>query len=658
MLQARTSETKPRNNLFNTIQVPQPVHQLHPCLGVTTTQRRASALGYESAPTQGGTRGPMDWADLHHTYGNQAVLRTLRSRLAPTAVGALAHRQTFVQDQGVTPRLQSKLAINTPGDQYEQEADRVAELVMRMPDPNMAGSPATASTAPVLQRKCASGGSGRGSGQCPECAKRNSSVQPLAPQQRTGCRRLSTTSSESLFGEDFTHVRLHHDGLAAQAATSVDALAFAVDHHIAFAEWAYSPATISGRRLLAHELTHVLQQRRTDDSSANPLGQGPLGQAPVGPVKLQRQSPPGPSQSGKELLPGSLGKFDEYDRRRFHESVLDGQGLTGNRGNDTALLAERFICDNFFTVTDPDPLFCLDSAVTRGRPVFSKYKAEVIEPEYDKILPSCIAIPRQPPSNTFFGQAIPGVSSPTLRSKLLEAQSKAMSAMCLNGQDPNAYRLNRTIITYGAHSPGEAKAVDINLLGQPYIMHEWHSIPKMGPDGKPLVGNDGKPLMESVPETDIDREVGPVYNRIAFWSNYRKSIIPGGITSVTQGSSSGGRKWTNPKTGKEPITTAKLYDMLKQESTGMYGYFNLLLKTDSDLTNEVLAFISLNTDQGSTLTGLGLLIDVESSSVQAFRKRIANDYRLLGGSYAQLEAFAGKPNAPSVPTLMRQFSRS
>ena len=60
--------------------------------------------------------------------------------------------------------------------------------------------------------------------------------------------------------QDFSHVRVHTDARAAESARSVDATAYTVGTDIVFASGEYNPATNSGRRLLAHELTHVLQQ--------------------------------------------------------------------------------------------------------------------------------------------------------------------------------------------------------------------------------------------------------------------------------------------------------------------------------------------------------------------------------------------------------------
>jgi hypothetical protein len=65
---------------------------------------------------------------------------------------------------------------------------------------------------------------------------------------------------ESRFDHDFSQVRIHSDVLAEQASRAVDALGFTFGKHIAFAKDQYNPQTSVGQRLLAHELTHVIQQ--------------------------------------------------------------------------------------------------------------------------------------------------------------------------------------------------------------------------------------------------------------------------------------------------------------------------------------------------------------------------------------------------------------
>lgn len=65
---------------------------------------------------------------------------------------------------------------------------------------------------------------------------------------------------EPRFGHDFGHVRVHADPEAQAASDHLHARAFTHGHHIAFGAGQYAPGTTAGRRLLAHELTHVVQQ--------------------------------------------------------------------------------------------------------------------------------------------------------------------------------------------------------------------------------------------------------------------------------------------------------------------------------------------------------------------------------------------------------------
>lgn len=66
---------------------------------------------------------------------------------------------------------------------------------------------------------------------------------------------------EAKFGADFSDVRIHTDPEAAQLARSLEARAFTVSRHIVFATGEYQPYSAGGQKLLAHELTHVVQQR-------------------------------------------------------------------------------------------------------------------------------------------------------------------------------------------------------------------------------------------------------------------------------------------------------------------------------------------------------------------------------------------------------------
>src|SRR5215207_7838283 len=119
---------------------------------------------------------------------------------------------------------------------------------------------------PFIQRKptCACGGG------CPRCNPEhpiadNSETVPQTVQEalRSPSQPLDTATRglmESRFSHDFSHVRIHNDGRAQESARTIDALAYAVGHHIVFGRGQYVPNTSTGRRLLAHVLAHVVQQ--------------------------------------------------------------------------------------------------------------------------------------------------------------------------------------------------------------------------------------------------------------------------------------------------------------------------------------------------------------------------------------------------------------
>jgi Domain of unknown function (DUF4157) len=139
------------------------------------------------------------------------------------------------------------LPINKPGDEYEQEANRIAEQVMAMPT-----RPGVNGALPRIERF-----SGQTNGQmeaAPAIVDQAvaSPGHPLEPALRR--------DMEQRFGHDFARVRIHAGERAADAADALRAHAFSVGDHVAFAEGRYAPATQMGRRLLAHELAHIVQQ--------------------------------------------------------------------------------------------------------------------------------------------------------------------------------------------------------------------------------------------------------------------------------------------------------------------------------------------------------------------------------------------------------------
>src|SRR6476661_4267490 len=213
-------------------------------------------------------------AALQKAYGNQAVLRMKgRSPAVNPVQGRVLQRKCACgnsagssgsctecqsKQEGI---LQTKLQIGEPGDRYEQEADRVADQVMATPiHPVVIGAP--------RRIQSYAGQVTEGTDTAPASVERvlASSGRPLDPllQKDMGQR----------FGYDFSRVRVHTGTTAAQSAREVNASAYTSGHDIVFGAGRFAPETHEGQRLLAHELTHVVQQSsfdaiRTDQSKAS-----------------------------------------------------------------------------------------------------------------------------------------------------------------------------------------------------------------------------------------------------------------------------------------------------------------------------------------------------------------------------------------------------
>ncbi len=129
----------------------------------------------------------------------------------------------------------------------------------------------------LLQRKCACGGSAGAASECEECARRKDTLQRKAANDRTVdeippiVHEVLRSSGQPLdaatrafmeprFGHDFGNVRVHTDAIAGRSARAVNALAYTAGRHVVVDPNYYAPSSRDGRRLLAHELTHVVQQ--------------------------------------------------------------------------------------------------------------------------------------------------------------------------------------------------------------------------------------------------------------------------------------------------------------------------------------------------------------------------------------------------------------
>ncbi len=148
--------------------------------------------------------------------------------------------------------LQHKLAISEPGDVYEQEADRVAEQVMRMSPADVSRKQNNRGTQPLVQRRASGGATGLTEAPPIVHEVLNSPGQPLDASTRA--------FFEPRFGHDFSQVRVHTDSKAGDSAKDVNATAYTVGEHVVFSSGKHQPFSLMGSRLLAHELTHIVQQ--------------------------------------------------------------------------------------------------------------------------------------------------------------------------------------------------------------------------------------------------------------------------------------------------------------------------------------------------------------------------------------------------------------
>jgi Domain of unknown function (DUF4157) len=179
------------------------------------------------------------------------------------------------QKTATSPRtfIQPKLMVNAPHDVYEQEANAIADRVMRMPLVSSKVQGTQGILASSVQRKCA---------HCEEEEKK----KPIMRKAEGGggsetltafASQLSNTRGggqampretksfmESRFGQDFSHVRLHTDGTAANMNRDIQAKAFTHGSDIYFNRGEFAPNTEGGKRLLAHELVHTVQQQNSN----------------------------------------------------------------------------------------------------------------------------------------------------------------------------------------------------------------------------------------------------------------------------------------------------------------------------------------------------------------------------------------------------------
>jgi hypothetical protein len=200
--------------------------------------------------------------------------------------------------------LQTKLAVNEPGDIYEQEADRIADQVTAA-----SGHPAVSSALPRIQRL-----PGQPNGQmdaAPDSVEQAlvNPGSPLEPALRG--------DMEERFGHDFSKVRVHTGEVAEQSARDVNAHAYTVGRNIVFGAGQFTFGTHEGRRLIAHELAHVVQQATSGPGLQRKPKEEDL---PSFARATPRDPLPGDPVPG---VPKNPPKYTDRDRNNLELALLD-----------------------------------------------------------------------------------------------------------------------------------------------------------------------------------------------------------------------------------------------------------------------------------------------------------------------------------------------
>jgi hypothetical protein len=244
----------------------------------------------------------------------QQLRRQARARRAAAARPALGEGNRTVLQEVLGYPVQTKLRVSAPGDAHEREADAIADRVMAQPEAGVqrksaaceeedeqkkkvTGKETDKKEEEEVRRKAAGSEATVTDAAAAAIGARRDSGQPLPAGERA--------FFESRLGTDLGRVRVHTDPEAARLSAGLSARAFTVGNDVFFGSGEYQPGSSSGRRLLAHELAHVLQQsgrngagRRSTRGSVNDgngRSQGPVdgtgtkaaGQGTVAPMVMR-----------------------------------------------------------------------------------------------------------------------------------------------------------------------------------------------------------------------------------------------------------------------------------------------------------------------------------------------------------------------------------
>ncbi len=214
----------------------------------------------------------------------------------------------------------------------------------------------------LLQRKCACGGNASGGGECEECKKKEGTTLQRFSNGRGGAGAVPPIVHEVLrspgqpldpamrafmeprFGHDFSKVRVHTGARAAESAQAVSAVAYTVGQNLVFGAKSYALQSAAGRRVLAHELTHVVQQQGSGARSDAPLRIAPEHDE----AEREAERASEGVSSGERVEP-RFGQPAPRLQRLMCDSILNAEEATRVSGNE----AERQIRTDFILQVGP-----------------------------------------------------------------------------------------------------------------------------------------------------------------------------------------------------------------------------------------------------------------------------------------------------------------
>jgi hypothetical protein len=261
----------------------------------------------------------------------------------PLWADRVGHAALPMAPLAAAPGVQFSLRVSAPDDKYEREADRIAAQVLAV-------SNAAGSRAPLhIQRFAGHPTTQRDTAPASVDRVLASPGRPLDPalQQDMGQR----------FGHDFSRVRVHAGGSAEQSARDVKAKAYTVGNNIVFGAGQFAPGTHEGQRLIAHELTHVVQQAGAGEGIEQSTNRAILARFPS-PVSFGTYVP------GLSFMPPII--KEGYDGKTY-TAIKDNWGLSSWERRWQIYDAEdTLLYESYYTWPQPT-LYIPKDVVAKGK---------------------------------------------------------------------------------------------------------------------------------------------------------------------------------------------------------------------------------------------------------------------------------------------------